>query len=59
MTTAANDTQDIILQADFKVLHQALLLIVPGFDVEALVALVTIEMVDAVVLNTKAEYKAN
>lgn len=57
-TTAADDAQDVGLQAGFKVLRQALLQIVPSFDVKALDVLVTLEMVDAIILEAEAEHEA-
>lgn len=56
--TAADDAWDIGLQANFKVLHQALFQIVLNFDVEALDVLITIGMVDAAMLEAKAKHKA-
>lgn len=57
-TTTANNAQDIGLQVNFKVLRQALLQMAPDFNVEALDALVTMKMVDAIVLEAKVEHEA-
>lgn len=51
----ANDAQDIGMQASFKVLRQALLHMAPDFDVEAMDALVNMDMINTAVLEAKVE----
>lgn len=52
---AADDAQDIGLQAGFKILRWALLQITPDFDVEALDALLTMDMINIIMLEAEAK----
>lgn len=53
-----NEAQALSLQASFKVLCQVLLQLEPGFDVQALGELITIEIVDVAILEVEAECEA-
>lgn len=53
---AVDDAYDIDLQVGFKILRQALLQIAPDFNIEALDALVTMDMINAIVLEAKAKH---
>lgn len=55
----ADEAQEIGLQANFKVLHQVLLQLKPGFNIKSLDAFVTTKIVDAAILEAKAECEAD
>lgn len=55
----ADEALEISLQASFKVLCPVLLQLELGFNVQTLDELVTIEIVDAAILEVEVEHKAN
>lgn len=57
VVAATYDAQDIGLQVGFKILHQALLQMAPNFDVEALDALVNMDVINAAMLKAEAEIR--
>lgn len=52
---AADKALDVSLQVGFKILHQALVCVTPDFDVDALDAIITLEMMVVAIAEAEAE----